>query len=74
MKLLVDAGAGGPVTQDLLKILPSAIENAMSIDYDAFVGQVLVYLEPEYQAHYGSRKIWSQNQDEVIRALEALQP
>lgn len=73
LKLLVDAGANRPIAESVQKILPTAIENAMSIDYDAFAGQVLVYLEPEYQTHYGSRKIWSQIQDEVIRVLEALQ-
>lgn len=73
LKLLVDAGARGPVVESIQKILPAAIENAMSIHYDAFAGQVLVYLEPEYQTHYGSRKIWSQIQDEVVRALETLQ-
>lgn len=73
LKLLVDAGARGPVVESIQKILPAAIENAMSIHYDAFAGQVLVYLEPQYQAHYGSRKIWSQIQDEVIRTLETLQ-
>jgi hypothetical protein len=46
----------------------------MAIDYDAFAGQVLAFLEPEYQLHYKSRPAWSALQDQVVVGLEALRP
>lgn len=73
LKLLLDQGAQaqGP---GIHKALPRAIENAMGVGYDQFAGQVLAYLEPEYQAHYQPRATWEQLQDEVVRALEGLAP
>ena len=50
-----------------------AIENAMAIGYDEFAGQVLAYLEPDYQDHYRPRRVWEQLQVQVINALEVLQ-
>lgn len=73
LKLLLDGGARAEPQESLRKLLPGAIENAMGIGYDAFAGQVAAYLEPEYQRHYGSRKVWEALQDEVIRSLETLQ-
>ena len=46
----------------------------MAIDRDACVGQVLAYLEPEYQSHYGSREAWERLQEDVVVALTVLQP
>jgi hypothetical protein len=37
----------------------AAMDNALAIDYDSFAGQVLAYPEPEYQEHYGKRKVWA---------------
>ena len=44
----------------------------MSVSYDEFAGQVLAYLEPEYQAHYKPRKAWEALQDDVVQRLRAL--
>lgn len=73
LKLLLDAGSA---EQSLLptatKHLAAAIENARAVDYDAFAGQVLAYLEPEYQEYYGNKKAWSELQQQVVAGLEAL--
>ena len=75
LKLLLDAGAGStPVSPGTIPKLPRAIENAMSIGYDAFAGQVLAYLEPDYQEHYRARRVWDELQEQVVSALEALRP
>jgi hypothetical protein len=42
------------------------------VDYSAFAGQVLAFLEPEYQEHYGNRKVWAELQQQVVDGLEAL--
>lgn len=75
LKLLLDAGAGdAPVSKDLVSKLARAIENALTIGYDKFAGQVLAYLEPEYQEHYRPRRAWEELQEQVVNALEALKP
>ena len=74
LKLLLDMNARPPAGDDLSRILPAAVENAIGIGYDDFVGQVLAYLEPEYQDRYRSRKIWETLQAEVVEALGALRP
>ncbi len=74
LKLLLDAGANVvPASRDTVARVPRAIENAMASGYDAFAGQVLAYLEPEYQEHYRPRQVWEQLQQQVVEALEALQ-
>lgn len=50
----------------------AALENAIGMDYDQFAGQVVAYLAPEYQRHFGSRKAWEQLQDRVVRQLESV--
>ena len=62
------------MSRDTISKLPRAIENAMSIGYDAFAGQVLAYLEPDYQEHYRARRVWDALQEQVVSALEALRP
>jgi predicted nucleotidyltransferase component of viral defense system len=75
LKLLLDAGvARQPLLSTATKHLGAAIENALGVDYDAFAGQVLAYLEPEYQEYYGNRKAWNELQEQVINGLEALRP
>ena len=75
LKLLLDAGgAAQPILPAATKYLAAAIENALAVDYDAFAGQVLAYLEPEYQEYYGNKKAWNELQDQVINGLEALRP
>lgn len=73
LKLLLDAGGGErPLQATAATHLSTAIGNALAVDYDAFAGQVLAFLEPEYQEHYGNRKVWAQLQGQVIDGLEAL--
>ena len=74
LKLLLDAGgAAQPLPATAAANLAAAIENALAVDYDAFAGQVLAFLEPEYQEHYGSRKVWAELQEQVVDGLEGLQ-
>lgn len=70
LKLLLDQGAVPGA--GLGKMLPAAIEKAMSVGYDQFAGQVLAYLEPEYQDQYRARRIWESLQEEVVQRLEGL--
>ncbi|MGH8202753.1 MAG: nucleotidyl transferase AbiEii/AbiGii toxin family protein [Steroidobacteraceae bacterium] len=73
LKLLLNAGgAEQPLPASASANLAAAIDNALEVDYDAFAGQVLAYLEPDYQEHYGNRKVWAQLQEEVVSGLEAL--
>jgi predicted nucleotidyltransferase component of viral defense system len=74
LKLLLDAGAAEqPLPAMAAAHLAAATENALLVDYDAFAGQVLAFLEPEYQQHYRNRKAWSELQEQVVHALEALE-
>jgi Nucleotidyl transferase AbiEii toxin, Type IV TA system len=73
LKLLLDAGGGEqPLPATATARLATAIDNALAVDYDTFAGQVLAFLEPEYQEHYESRKAWAKLQEQVIEGLEAL--
>jgi len=73
LKLLLDAGAGEqPLPVNIAGHLEAAINNALAVDYDAFAGQVLAFLEPEYQDYYRSKKIWAELQEQVVVRLEAL--
>ncbi len=75
LKLLLDGGAGRqPLPADVLTEIRRAIENAMTIGFDEFSGQVRVYLTADYQDYYRSRQVWESLQEEVVRALENLQP
>lgn len=75
LKLLLDAGgAGRPLPAAAAANLPTAIANALAVDYNAFAGQVLAFLEPEYQEHYGPRKAWAELQEQVVGSLQALMP
>lgn len=73
LKFLMDAGgAEQRLPATAAANLTAAIENALAVDYDAFAGQVLAYLEPEYQDHYRSRQAWNDLQEQVVTGLEAL--
>ncbi len=63
----------GPSNRSPLQLshLATAIDNALAVDYDAFAGQVLAYLEPEYQDHYGNKRVWNELQEQVVNGLEA---
>lgn len=72
LKLLLDAGgAEQPLPATAAVKLAAAIDNALAVDYDAFAGEVLAFLEPEYQEHYGHRKAWAELQEQVVDGLEA---
>ena len=74
LKLLLDArGAALPLPATAAAHRTAAIENALAVDYDAFAGQVLAFLEPEYQKHFGNRKVWDELQQQVVAGLEALE-
>lgn len=73
LKLLLDAAAvHAPLPKGAFAHLPRAIENAMNIGYDEFAGQVVAYLEPEYQDYYRQRSVWEPLQAQVVEALERL--
>lgn len=73
LKLLLDAGgAQRPLQASVTANLATAIDNALTVGYDAFAGQVLAFLEPAYQEHYRNRKVWAGLQGEVVAGLEAL--
>ncbi len=73
LKLLMDAGgAERPLPASAAANLAAAIDNAKAVGYDAFAGQVLAYLGPEYQDHYGSKQTWNALQKQVVNGLEAL--
>lgn len=73
LKLLLDAGgAEQPLPSSAAANLTPAIENTLAVDYDAFAGQVLAFLEPDYQEHYGSPRVWAELQQQVVDCLEAL--
>ncbi|HSC15663.1 MAG TPA: hypothetical protein VLI71_11130 [Gammaproteobacteria bacterium] len=73
LKLLCDAGAAAtPLRKAQLEQLPQAIENAMSIGFEDFVGQVVAFLEPEHQADFGNRASWETPQEQVVDSLRGL--
>jgi predicted nucleotidyltransferase component of viral defense system len=75
IKLLLDGGAGKEkLPADIVGQIPRAVENAMTIGFDEFSGQVLAYLASEYQEYYGSRRVWDALQNEVVGALEKSLP
>jgi len=75
LKVLLDAGAGQKkLPKDIAAEIPKAVENAMTIGFDEFSGQVRAYLAADYQEYYGSRKLWETLQQQVVDALEKRQP
>jgi predicted nucleotidyltransferase component of viral defense system len=74
LKLLIDAGANAaPLPPAQAVQLPRAIENAMSVGFDEFAGQVVAFLEPEHQADYQDRVVWESLQEQVVDALRRLE-
>jgi predicted nucleotidyltransferase component of viral defense system len=75
LKLLLDGGAGREkLPADVASEIPRAVENALTIGFDEFSGQVRAYLASDYQDFYGSRKTWEDLQSEVVTALEERGP
>jgi predicted nucleotidyltransferase component of viral defense system len=74
LALLLDAGVSiKRASADVRSNVPRAIENAIDVGYDAFAGQVLAYLEPEYQEGYRARRVWEDLQQRVVTSLRTLQ-
>jgi hypothetical protein len=74
LKQLLDGGAGREkLPAKTAAKIPRAIDNAMTVGFDEFSGQVRAYLMADYQEYYGSRKVWETLQHEVVNALEHLQ-
>jgi predicted nucleotidyltransferase component of viral defense system len=75
LKLLIDAGAAtAPLPRAQAQLLAGAIDNAMSIGFEDFSGQVVAFLEPEHQADYRERAAWETLQEQVVDSLRALAP
>jgi predicted nucleotidyltransferase component of viral defense system len=75
LKLLLDGGAGKEkLPADVAAEIPRAVENAMTIGFDDFSGQVRAYLAADYQDLCVSRQAWNSLQDGVVRALEERSP
>lgn len=63
------AAARAPASQ-----VRAAIENAVSLGWDEFQGQVVAYLEPEQAAPWLSKEAWNALQDDVVARLDRLAP
>ncbi|MFO1467813.1 MAG: hypothetical protein U1F35_15445 [Steroidobacteraceae bacterium] len=63
-----------PILATAASNLTAAIDNASAVDYDAFAGQVLAYLEPDYQDHFGNKRVWNELRAQVVSGLQALVP
>lgn len=75
LKLLLDAGAGQEkLPKDLAAEISQAVENAVTIGFDEFSGQVRAYLAADYQEYHGTKKVWETLQQQVVDALEKRQP
>jgi len=71
--LLGDAGTAS-LAEEPRSLLPAAIDNAMTIGFDDFRGQVVAYLEPAHQKDFASRESWETLQERVVDALRGLLP
>lgn len=74
LKLLIDAGAGQQkLPKAIAADIPKAIENALTIGYDDYAGQVCAFLASDYQEYYGTRSVWDGIQQQVVETLEQRQ-
>ncbi|MBI1870268.1 MAG: nucleotidyl transferase AbiEii/AbiGii toxin family protein [Chlamydiae bacterium] len=73
LKLLIEAGA--IIAKEPFHLqgidVQRALENAKSLRWEDFKGQVLAYLAHEYQEYY-SKEIWEKLHEEVLREIEKL--
>ncbi len=71
LKLLIDAGAALPGIKNPKwdEILARSADRALGITFDEFRAQVVAYLPPEWQEHYGTRAAWNQLQEQVVNVL-----
>lgn len=64
--------SGPPLGDRTRALLPTAIERAVALPYDAFKGQVVPYLPAELQDLYADPGQWDEMQLRVLARLEAL--
>ena len=74
LDLLLGAAATAALGEDQRGLLPAAIDNAMTIGFDEFRGQVVAYLEPEHQKDFADLQSWEVLQERVVDALRGLLP
>ena len=54
------------------RLLPKAIENAMTISFDEYRSKVVAYLDPDQSELYADQSTWDEIQHAVVDRLEAL--
>jgi predicted nucleotidyltransferase component of viral defense system len=72
LKFLFDASVRTELHATTRKLIPEAVVKAIGIGFDDFSGQVVAYLEPEYQQYYRDKRVWERLQEDVMTRLEAL--
>jgi predicted nucleotidyltransferase component of viral defense system len=72
LKLLFDANVRPKLHAATRQLIPEAVVKAIGIGFDDFSGQVVAYLEPEYQQYYRDKRAWERLQEDVVTRLEAL--
>jgi predicted nucleotidyltransferase component of viral defense system len=72
LALLTERGGPALKIRNDKKELAPARENAMSVSFEQFKSQVVAYLPPKYQSHYGARKVWHSLQENVVTTLGGL--
>jgi predicted nucleotidyltransferase component of viral defense system len=61
-----------PLPRELRKLLPEAVERALSVGYDAYKAQVVPYLSGEDQEIHGTRDAWDRMCELVTARLEEI--
>lgn len=72
LKWLLDQGANTNLNDFSSQELLSAIENARTINYADFKGQVVAYLMEEYKQFYDSPEKWDEIRTQVITTLQGM--
>jgi hypothetical protein len=61
-----------PLSRELLRALPGALERAISLEYDVFRAQVVPYLSEDDQVTYGTEDAWDRMRELVVDRLQEL--
>jgi predicted nucleotidyltransferase component of viral defense system len=61
----------GALSSSVRKLIPQAVERALSLSYEMFRSQVVPYLEPEDEEVYGTADTWDRMCELVVDRLEA---
>ena len=73
LDLLLRGGHPGPRKIRISRLdVDEARENAVSMDFDAFKGQVLAFLPLDQQRAFGTPEAWKALVNRVVGALEGL--